>query len=282
MRVTESSRRDYDYCCAHPARHGNEFQYSGKNAQRYRVWKTQQKHRDRTIEEREAAKDYFCPDVALQHHVQFVRQRPHGCMVFFRRYEMNDLVGETLSVAQEKDCEDRDHHKSGHRRRRELFDFRGGALDIRAMPLEEGSDLVGLLIGPTEVISEIAGNFSRGDSICHGGNCREKLPSILAKMRKKTVRENRGEDDQGKIGFQDVRASQVFEKERVTLQKSHDRIDQICEQDRKGKNDDYSARRVNDGKYHREEKDCQQNTRCFAIRKNHESPKADGSIRLAL
>jgi hypothetical protein len=43
----------------------------------------------------------------------------------------------------------------------------------------------------------------------------------------------------------------------MTLQESHDRIDQICEQDRKGKNDNDSARYVDDGKYNREEKDCQ-------------------------
>jgi len=71
------------------------------------------------------------------------------------------------------------------------------------------------------------------------------------------VGEKHGEDDQSEIGFQDVRASQVFEEERVSLQESHDRIDQICEQDRKGKNDDDCARHVDDGKYNREEKDCQ-------------------------
>jgi hypothetical protein len=255
--VTESSSRDNDYGRSHPARHGNEFQYSGKNAEHYSVWKTQQEHGDRTKEEREPAKDYFCPDVALQHHVQFVRQRSHSCVIFFRRHEMNDLVGKILSVAQEKDSENRDHNKSGQRRRGGLFDCRRSALDIRAMALEEDFDLVGLLIGPPEVISEVVGDFSGGDSVRQGGNCREKLTSILAKVRKKTVREKHGEDDQSEIGFQDVWASQVFEKERVSLQESHDRIDQICEQDRKGKNDDDSARHVDDGKYNREEKDCQ-------------------------
>lgn len=88
--------------------------------------------------------------------------------------------------------------------------------------------------------------------------------------------EKHGEDDQSEIGFQDVRASQVFEKKRVSLQESHDRVDQICEQDRKGKNDDDCARDVSDGKYNREEKDCQQSTRCSAIRRNHESPQAAG------
>ena len=71
------------------------------------------------------------------------------------------------------------------------------------------------------------------------------------------MRENHHENDQSEIGFQDVRTPQVFEKERVSLQESHDRIDQICEQDRKGKNDDDSARHVYDGKHNREEKDCQ-------------------------
>ena len=131
------------------------------------------------------------------------------------------------------------------------------ALDIRAMALEKGSDLIRLLIGPTEVLSDVVGNFSGGDSVRQRGNCREELARTLAKLGEETVREKHGEDDQSEIGFQDVRASQVFEKERVPLQESHDRIDQICEQDRKGKNHDDRARHVDDGKYNREEKDCQ-------------------------
>ena len=69
--------------------------------------------------------------------------------------------------------------------------------------------------------------------------------------------EKHSEDDQSEIRFQDVRASQVLEKQRVSLQESHDRIDQICKQDRKGKNDDDRARDIDDGKYNRKEKDCQ-------------------------
>src|SRR5258708_6207999 len=187
---------------------------------------------------------------------------------------MNDLVGKILSVAQEKDSENRNHKKSPQCRRGGLFDCGRRALDIRAMALEEDSDLVGLLIGPTEVISGVVVNFSGCDSVRQGGNCREKLARALAKFRKEAVGEKHGEDDQSEIGFQDVRASQVFEKERVSLQESHDRIDQICEQDRKRKNDDDGARDVNDGKYNREKKDCQQSARCSAIRRNHESPPA--------
>src|SRR5260370_26765825 len=170
---------------------------------------------------------------------------------------MNDLVGKILSVAQEKDSENGDHNKSGQRRRRGLFDCRRSALDIRAMTLEENSDLVGLLISPTEVTSEVAGNFSGGDAVRQRRDCREKLARAFAKFRKETVREKHGEDDQSEIGFQDVRASEVLEKERVSLQESHDRINQICEQDRKGKNDDDCARHVADGKSNREEKNCQ-------------------------
>ena len=125
------------------------------------------------------------------------------------------------------------------------------------MALEEDSDLIRLLVGPAKVTSEVAGNFSRGDSVRQSGNRREKMAGILAKLRKKTVGEKHGEDDQSEIGFQDVRTSQVFEKEGVSLQESHDRIDQICEQDRKGKNDDDGARHVDDGKYNREKQDCQ-------------------------
>jgi hypothetical protein len=85
----------------------------------------------------------------------------------------------------------------------------------------------------------------------------ENLAGALAKLRKETVGEKHGQGDQGEIGFHDVRASQVFEKKRVSLQESHDRINQICEQDRKRENEDDRARDVDDGKYNREEKDCE-------------------------
>src|SRR5579859_2162028 len=150
---------------------------------------------------------------------------------------------------------------------------------MRPMALKKDSDLTGLLIGPTEVISEVVGNFSGGDSIRQSGNRREQRARVLAKFRNETVGEKYGEDDQSEIGFHDVRASQVFEKERMSLQESHDRIDQIGEQDREGKNDDDRARDVHGGNHNREEKDCQQSIRCSAIRKNHASPPATGSIR---
>jgi len=125
------------------------------------------------------------------------------------------------------------------------------------MALEKGSDLIRLLVGPTKVTSEVAGNFSGGDAVRQRGDCRQKLARALAKFRKETVGEKYGEGDESEIGFQNVRASQVFEKERTPLQESDHRVNQICEQDRKGKNDDDCARRVNDGKYNREKKNCQ-------------------------
>jgi len=67
------------------------------------------------------------------------------------------------------------------------------------------------------------------------------------------VREKHGEDDQSEIGFQDVRASQVFEKRECPAGIARS-DNQICEQDRKGKNDDDCARHVDDGKYNREER----------------------------
>jgi hypothetical protein len=55
------------------------------------------------------------------------------------------------------------------------------------MALQEHSDLVGLLIGPTEVIPEVAGNFpeeTRSVSV----DCCEKLAGILAKLRRDRAR----------------------------------------------------------------------------------------------
>ena len=56
-----------------------------------------------------------------------------------------------------------------------MFDFLRAALHIRAMTLEKDSDLVGLLIGPTQVISKVVGNFPGRDSVRQRGNCRDKM-----------------------------------------------------------------------------------------------------------
>src|SRR5580704_2069566 len=125
------------------------------------------------------------------------------------------------------------------------------------MALQECLDLIGLLIGPTKVASDVFGNLSRRNFVRQYRDRREYTAGVPAKVWKETVGEQHGENDNREIGFQDVGTSQVSEEQRMALQESHDRVNQICEQDRKGKNDDDSARHVDDGKYNREKKDCQ-------------------------
>ena len=82
-----------------------------------------------------------------------------------------------------------------------------------------------------------------------------------------------GHDDDWEIGFQNVRPSQVFEKQRVALQVADNRINQIREQNRKGENNDGRARDVDDRQRQRKEEDCQQYARRTTVRKNHKSPQ---------
>ena len=139
---------------------GMNSQYSGKNAQHYRVRKSQDEHRDQSnMREREPAKNYLRADVVLQHQ-RAIRPLAIALLRDFlsRRHEMNDLVGKILAVAQEKDCagESESPKLPAGAAAREPFDVRRAErFDIRAMALEEDSDLGGLLVGPSEVLSDV-------------------------------------------------------------------------------------------------------------------------------
>jgi len=83
-----------------------------------------------------------------------------------------------------------------------MFDCRRSALDIRAMALEEDSDLVGLLISPTEVISEVVAISPEESRSARVGIDAKSSPALLRNSGKETVGEKHGEDDQSEIGFQ--------------------------------------------------------------------------------
>jgi hypothetical protein len=73
------------------------------------------------------------------------------------------------------------------------------------------------------------------------------------------VKEQYGHDADCEIGFQNVRSSQVFEKERVTLQESDNRVNQIREENRKGKNNDDGAGDVDDSQRYSKKQRGKQN-----------------------
>ncbi len=80
------------------------------------------------------------------------------------------------------------------------------------MALEEDPDLIGLLIGPTEVTSEVVGNLSGRNFVRQRRDCRENPAGVLAKIRNETMGKQHGHDDDCEIGFQNVRPSEVSEK----------------------------------------------------------------------
>jgi len=116
------------------------------------------------------------------------------------------------------------------------------------MTLEKISDLVGFLIGPPRLFPRLLAFLRRRLGLSGGIDARAGPRSC--ELRKETVGEKHSEDDQSEIGFQE-RRPRGLEKERVSLQESHDRIDQICDKIERQKDDD-CARHVDDGKYNRE------------------------------
>jgi len=78
------------------------------------------------------------------------------------------------------------------------------------MTLEEDSDLVGLLISPPEVISEVVGNSPEETRSVRLELTRE-LAALLRNSGKRPGKKH-GEDDQSEIGFQDVRARRFLKK----------------------------------------------------------------------
>ena len=67
--------------------------------------------------------------------------------------------------------------------------------------------------------------------------------------------DQRDANQQSEIGFRNMRSSQTLEKQRVALEESNDRVDQICEEDRKTKDDDDRASDVNDSEHEGKEQD---------------------------
>src|SRR5215467_6176452 len=144
---------------------------------------------------------------------------------------MNDVIGKLLTVAQEKDSENRNYQESGESRRRGLFHFSQSVLDVRAMALEEDADLIGALICPTEVASEVVRNLSGRNLVRQRRNCRENPARVLAEFRNEAVAKQHDHDDDPEIGFHDVGTSEVFEKQRMTLQEPNNRINQVGKKD---------------------------------------------------
>jgi len=100
---------------------------------------------------------------------------------------MNDLVGKILSSLKKR-CENRDHNKIRAAPRGGFFDCRR-VLHVRAMTLQENSDLVACSSAQPRLFPTFCCNLSGGDSLRQSGNCREKLTGIFAKLRKKPWRE---------------------------------------------------------------------------------------------
>src|SRR5215831_11157713 len=104
------------------------------------------------------------------------------------------------------------------------------------MALDEETDLVGALIGPTEIATEFVRNLSGSNFVCQRRNSRENPACVFAKFRNETVGNQHDHDDEREIGFHNVGASEVFEKQRMTLQEPDHRINQVGAEDCERKN----------------------------------------------
>ena len=81
---------------------------------------------------------------------------------------------------------------------------------------------------------------------------------MFVDIRRKTMRHQCGQNEEHQIGFDDMRSFQVLKKQRMTLKKSDDRIDQIGEENRKRKDDDNRSRDIESAKHVRKSEGCEQ------------------------
>jgi len=132
--------------------------------------------------------------------------------------------------------------------------------------LEEDSDLVCALISPTEVTTEVVRNLSGRNLVRQGRDCRENPADVLAKLWKETVGKEHDHHDDREIGLHDVGTSEVFEKQRMTLQESDNKINQISEEDCERKNYEDRPRNVNHRECKSESNDRQQDFCCPRIK----------------
>src|SRR5215472_9131862 len=173
-------------------------------------------------------------------------------MIFFRGQDLNDLISQLFAFAQEEDGKNWNHYYGAETHRRGSHYFFERAVDIRALAFEEGPDLISSLVAPAKTSYQVVCDLSRRNFCRQRRDCRENSAGVLAKFRNETVEEQHGHDDDCEIGFQNMGSSQASEKQRVPLQESDKRVNQIREQNRKGKNDDNGAGDVDDSQRYRE------------------------------
>jgi hypothetical protein len=83
------------------------------------------------------------------------------------------------------------------------------------------------------------------------------------------------ENQQSEISFQNMWSSQVFEKKRMTLEESHDRVDQLCKQYCENEDCDDRSSNVNDSEHNHNKQDCKKFAYCGTIGECHMASASD-------
>src|SRR5258708_29136187 len=150
--------------------------------------KTQDKHRNRAIGERQSTEYHLGSDVVLQHDVQLTGQGLHGGIVLFWRHKTDDLVRKIFAVAEKEDCQDRDRQDSRNGRRRKPAYFFYRPLNSGPMLLQKRSNPTRLRIAPTNVASQLVRNFSRRDFVAQRRDFVQETCKIPVELWRNSVK----------------------------------------------------------------------------------------------
>ena len=80
-------------------------------------------------------------------------------------------------------------------------------------------------------------------------------------LRCKSLRSEGCDNEEGEVGFHNVRTSQVREKEGAPLQKPDNRVDQVGEENSKDKNQEFASGSVENCEHEGKEKDGEEDIR---------------------
>src|SRR5271165_2159878 len=122
------------------------------------------------------------------------------------------------------------------------------------LPQKEGPEPRTLSICPTSVRPEVIRYLSCRNLVSNRRNFLGERTESVVDCRRKGMTEHGRQEDKDEIRFGNVGSPEFFEKKRMALQEPDDRIDQVGEQNRNHKNNNYSPRDIDDGNDEREHK----------------------------
>src|SRR4051794_32624518 len=103
-----------------------------------------------------------------------------------------------------------------------------------------------LRIAPSIFASKIVSELSRREPLRHHWDLLNGRGGAAERAGREGIHDQSEKEQQREISLSNVRATQVFEEQRMALQEPDNRVDQIREEYREAKDDDHRPRDVGD------------------------------------